>query len=1147
MGQAFGITLDRTYVLYERLGEGGMGTVYRASHRLTGRAVAVKLVRGSIDEEVPSPRKRPSSQTTESIESRLALAREFQVLASLHHPNIVQVLDYGFDEACGPYLSMELLPSPQSIVVASCAATPATKLERLAQLLRALAYLHRRGVIHRDLKPSNVLCIEGQVKVVDFGIALSGEHERNLAGTLYYMAPEILLGAAPSIASDLYAFGVLAHQLLTGTFPYDFESVTRMISDLLGTRGQETFSNEVAAFLEAHRGTHPEREHPAGTKSIADDVDASVRAVLSRLLQRDPGQRYPDALAVLRDLSAATGLPLAEETEATRESFLLAAALVGREQELSRLRAALHEAKSGRGGTWLVGGESGIGKSRLVDELRTLALVQGIPVLRGQADAEGGEHYALWRAVLRSLCLRSDPPAELAAVLAELLPDLAELLERTLPPSPPVPPEARQARLFATILAVCQLASRPIVVVLDDLQWADADSLALLAHLGNAAPTRPWLFVGTYRDDEAPKLAQKLPLAHDLRLKRLNASSVSALATSMLGAECVHPTFAEYLLRQSEGNVFVLIEVVRALAQEAGQMARIAAGALPAYILTGGIVELVERRVQRLTATDRQTLEAAAVVGRRVDLSVLSEMFPGTDWRTWLMTCANAAVLEAHEGGWRFSHDKLREHLLAGLPTSKRQSLHSHIATVLEHLGAGRDDSDAQIAYHAEQAGEFRRAATYYSRAGDVAARRAAPFESVAQYIRAESMLARLPLTAALRRERADVLLRQVEHGLFAAHPQDNLARLAHAERELSAAAADAPPDAADLMTLARAYFWRGRINYIAGHSTAARTNAARALELAKELGAPELTAKVLFLSGQLETVRGDFRRGAALLAQCMEPLDRSGIAIEAIRARSHYAVCITACGRCQEGFAEARRAADAALAYGHAGVIAITQVLAAGCFLFAGDFAAMESLVNAAVAKAQQSREPVARFLAAAIHAMMCTYGGRPEQARSSLQLQEELLRASGGNLLCADWFRATQAQSALYLGDLGDAIARAQEGVAQCQREESLFAWGLTERTLAEALAQKGDATDAEVDAHFASSRAVFELGGAVLLAAHTDLAWGRACVKRGDHARAEQLATRALAQFAASGSLAAGNAAQELLASLGPTSPGSANWLD
>lgn len=1099
MEPAFGITLDRTYVLYERLGEGGMGTVYRASHRLTGRAVAVKLVRGAIAEEAASARKQSGIQTPESIESRLAVAREFQVLASVHHPNVVQVLDYGFDEIYGPYLSMELLPSPQSIVAASHAAPSAIKFERLAQLLRALAYLHRRGVIHCDLKPSNVLCISGQVKIVDFGIALCGECERNLAGTLYYMAPELLLGASPSVASDLYAFGVLAHQLLTGNFPYDMESMTRMISDLLGTRGQGTLSSEVAAFLEAYRGTPPEREHAAGAKSIADGLDAPVRAVLGRLLKRAPGERYPDALAVLRALSAATGLPLAEETAATRESFLLAATLVGREQEISRLRAALHDAKSGRGATWLVGGESGIGKSRLVDELRTLALVQGVTVLRGQADAQAGEHYGMWRAVLRSLCLRNDPPGELAAVLAELLPDLAELLGRTLPPSPPIQPEARQGRLFASILAVCQLSSRPIVVVLDDLQWADADSLALLAHLGRAAPTRPWLFVGTYRDDEATTLTQELPFAHELRLKRLNASSVAALAASMLGAESIHLAFAEYLLRESEGNVFVLIEVIRALVQEAGQTTRIAAGGLPPHILTGGIVELVERRLQRLSASDRQTLEAAAVVGRRIDLSVLSEMIPGTDWRTWLLTCANAAVLDAYEGGWRFAHDKLREHLVACLSTAKRQSLHLQVATALEHLWTERDDSEAQIAYHAEQAGDIRRAATYYSRAGDAAARRAAPFESVAQFARAASMLDRLPSTAALRRERADVLIRQVEHGLWAARPQDNLEHLAHAEQELAAAAAIAPPGRADLMMLARAYFWRGRINYIGGHSAVARLHAARALKLAMELGANELTAKVQFLSGQLETVRGDFRRGAELLAQCLEPLERSGVAIEAIRARSHYALCIAACGRCHEGIAQARLAADAALAYGHAGVIVITQVLAAGCYFFAGDFAAMEAHVHVAMEQAQQGREPVARFLAAGMHAMMCTYGGRAEQARPSLLLQEELLHASGGNLLAADWFRATQAQSTLLSGDLDAAITQAQEAVAQCQKEESLFAWGLAERTWAQALAQKGDAAAAEVDAHFAHSHAVFERGGAVLMAAHTDLAWDLSCRSR------------------------------------------------
>src|SRR5262249_42494050 len=144
---------------------------------------------------------------------RLTLAREFRVLASLRHPNIISVLDYGFDDDLSPYFTMELLEGAESIMKAGASLSTDGKIDLLAQTLQALAYLHRRGVIHRDLKPGNVMVVGGRVKVLDFGVstlrARDGEGGRVLVGTLPYMAPELLLGEAASEASDLYAIGTI--------------------------------------------------------------------------------------------------------------------------------------------------------------------------------------------------------------------------------------------------------------------------------------------------------------------------------------------------------------------------------------------------------------------------------------------------------------------------------------------------------------------------------------------------------------------------------------------------------------------------------------------------------------------------------------------------------------------------------------------------------------------------------------------------------------------------------------------------------------------------------------------------------------------------------------------------------------------------
>jgi serine/threonine protein kinase len=174
----FGLsTIGRRYVLGEILGEGGMGIVYRATDRLTGQQVALKRV---------------------------------TMLASLRHPNVISVLDYGMDEWRQPYYTMELLTGSQPLLKAAQGLDEDHKLILLVQVLQALSYLHRHEIIHRDLTPDNVHVIDNQVKIIDFGLAMLTDHERSdsvPAGTLAYMAPEVLLGNSPTSTADLYAVG----------------------------------------------------------------------------------------------------------------------------------------------------------------------------------------------------------------------------------------------------------------------------------------------------------------------------------------------------------------------------------------------------------------------------------------------------------------------------------------------------------------------------------------------------------------------------------------------------------------------------------------------------------------------------------------------------------------------------------------------------------------------------------------------------------------------------------------------------------------------------------------------------------------------------------------------------------------------------
>lgn len=657
-----------------------MSRVYHALDRLTGEAVAYKQL--LFEEDIPR-----------TAEDHLVLVREFQILASLRHPHIVSVLDFGFTAAHEPFYTMTCLPAPQTIVAAAQGQPLTVQVALLTQMLQALAYLHRRQIVHCDLKPNNVLVAQDRVYVVDFGLALAVGQKGELAGTLPYMAPELLQHQPPSPAADLYAAGVLAVELLTGQLPLTATSVEKWFH----------------AILHA----------PPDLSRVAEPL----RPVLARLLAKQPAERYPSANAALAYLNAALGLPLPAETATLRESFLQAADFVGRETELAQLLTALPAAQAGQQAGWLIGGESGVGKSRLMNELRNQALVQGWVCLRGQLVSAGGQPYQLWLDIFRWLAVLAATDDLALSVLKPFVPDLERLLKTQIPAAPELDPQPTQVRLFATVVSLLEraAAAQPLVLLLEDLQWIGPNSLALLQHLLNHKG--PWsvCILASYRDDETPHLPTQLPQLPLLPLKRLALPAITALSRSMLGVQGARPDVVRFLERESEGNVFFLMEVVRALAEKAGDLELIGVITLPAHIFAGGIRQIVQQRLARLPAASAPVFQLAAVLGRQLDLPLLAAAYPATDWELWLLAGAEAAVLEVQANIWRFAHDKLREGLLADLSPAESAALHRQAAELIERV-YGPAAPAATLAHHWAAAQVPEREGHYAALAGAQAA-----------------------------------------------------------------------------------------------------------------------------------------------------------------------------------------------------------------------------------------------------------------------------------------------------------------------------------------------------------------------------------------------------------------------------------------
>ncbi|AKJ05532.1 serine/threonine protein kinase [Archangium gephyra] len=683
------------------LGHGGFGAVYLARDRLGG-LVALKQLH-------PGPYRRS-----------LQLAREFEILASLRHPNIISVLDYGFDGQQRPYLVLEFLDGAQTLTEAGWEQPRKVQAELLHQMLQALLYLHRRGIIHRDLKPANVLVAEGQVKLLDFGLAIGPEQRARAlrSGTHGYLAPELLQGEAPSELSDLYAVGVIAHELFVGRHPdaprgrHGGGAGGSLELDLAWFAAQSpTQELQEALEMTAHQDSE-------GVEGLEPQLARFLRKLLA-FAPRDRFQSAEEAIAALRE---AVGQPLPVETVATRESFLQAARFIGRQHELARLGQALDLAEGEhRGSAWLVAGESGVGKSRLLAEFRILALVRGAFVLRGQAIDRGGNPYQPWREVLRQLALLCPLEAREASIFKPLVPDIGALLRRDIPEPEPLGAEEAHQRLLATVEEVLGRQLQPTVVLLEDLQWADSATLSLLSRVASSASKARLLLLASYRDDERPTLPRELPSLQVLKLPRLTPGEIAALSESMVGPGGQSPRVLSLLERETEGNPFFLVEVIRALAEQSGRLNRIGHEPLPDKAFVGGMRSIVQRRLGKVPPGARELLRLAAIIGRDIHEELLRAAEPSVELPAWLGACSDAAVLEVTGNRWRFAHDKLREGLVDSLSPALTRALHRKAAEVISQVHRDEAEWVAALAHHWGQAGDETREAHYAELAGEQA------------------------------------------------------------------------------------------------------------------------------------------------------------------------------------------------------------------------------------------------------------------------------------------------------------------------------------------------------------------------------------------------------------------------------------------
>lgn len=312
-----GATIDDRYEIIDALGSGGMGAVYRARRIHLGDEVAIKVMQASADERA---------------ETRDRFLRESRACAQLRHPNIVGLLDFGFDERNKPFMVMELLsgPSLREEIDLEAPMAPARVAEILDSVAAALQLAHDRGITHRDLKPANIVAHkydsgERVYKVIDFGLVAirATKDETRLTdpafflGTLAYAAPEQMNGGEVTAATDVYSLGVIAYEMLTGARPFEADNQATLITQTLTA-------------------------DPVRTTTRRNSLPDAVDRVVMKALSKDPKHRWPSVSAFADELKAASGLAPSGASTAV-ESGLLAKYELGKMLGRGRLGSIIYE------------------------------------------------------------------------------------------------------------------------------------------------------------------------------------------------------------------------------------------------------------------------------------------------------------------------------------------------------------------------------------------------------------------------------------------------------------------------------------------------------------------------------------------------------------------------------------------------------------------------------------------------------------------------------------------------------------------------------------------------------------------------------------------------------------------------------------
>ncbi len=705
------------YKILEKLGEGGMGVVYKAEDIKLERIVALKFL--------------PRHISLNSEESE-RFKKEAKAAAALNHPNIatIHAIEESEDQI---FIVMEYIDGVELKDKIKSGPIPTDEaISNAIQIAEGLEAAHRKGIVHRDIKSQNIMITDdGKVKIMDFGLAkIKGGTELTKTGATFgtasYMSPEQTKGEEVDQRTDIWSFGVVLYEMLTGQLPFRGDYEQAVIYSIIN-------------------------EDPLPVQSYNFNCPFFMSELAEKCLNKNKEDRYNSFRSIINGLNSSEAAQknniISKELELTTNFILQKSEVcIGREKQLAVINILLTNARNGEGRTLFISGEPGIGKTQLVSSVIKQQNRSDLNVLYGRClfNNEGGFPFhpfvnAIKNSIsgdeLQFLSKISQAASASGINISHRIPLIKNFLVLSDDRSNAL---LHKEQLWDAIFVLFKTiaANKTLILLLDDIQWADKASIGLFSFLARNIGDLPFILVGIHRPPEIItdydttsliELIRQLnieDLAENISLERLNQVETSEVIIKLFDNQSVDNEVINKVFRQSEGNPLFIGELVNLFRDKGLVEFKVNTWKLKkkngSELVSKKVQDVIRQRIDYLDGQTKEILQVASCEGEYFQSDILSGILKinRLDLLKMLQSLEIENKIIRHEHKlYRFDHILMKEVIYDSIIPELREEYHQLIAQWLIENHGNKDEYASRISHHLIFAGREDQSLDYLLRA----------------------------------------------------------------------------------------------------------------------------------------------------------------------------------------------------------------------------------------------------------------------------------------------------------------------------------------------------------------------------------------------------------------------------------------------